>query len=157
MRIESITAHAFGPLAGETLQLAPGLTVVSGVNESAKSSWHAALYAALCGRGRGDAAPTPEDRRLLERYKPWDGAPWLVSAVVVLDDGRRLEICQDLDGGSGGTVVELGDPQLGTGTLSSGTPTTPGPTSRPRSSPRARRTPAAGSGWTGPRSGRWRW
>jgi hypothetical protein len=87
--------------------------VVSGVNESAKSSWHAALYAALCGRGRGDAAPTPEDRRLLERYKPWDGAPWLVSAVVVLDDGRRLEISQDLDGGSGGTVVELGDPQLG--------------------------------------------
>ena len=128
MRIESITAHAFGPLAGETLQLAPGLTVVSGVNESAKSSWHAALYAALCGRGRGDAAPTPEDRRLLERYKPWDGAPWLVSAVVVLDDGRRLEICQDLDGGSGGTVVELGDPRargpgLSSGTLSSGTPT----------------------------------
>ena len=73
VRIESVTAHAFGPLAGETLELAPGLTVVSGVNESAKSSWHAALYAALCGRGRGDAAPTPEDRRLLERYKPWDG------------------------------------------------------------------------------------
>ena len=114
MRIESVTAHAFGPLAGETLAIAPGLTVVSGVNESAKSSWHAALYAALCGRAQGgrgpsDAAPTPEDRRLLERYKPWDGSPWLVSAVVVLDDGRRLEICQDLDGTSGGTVVELGE------------------------------------------------
>jgi hypothetical protein len=109
VRIESVTAHAFGPLAGETLALAPGLTVVSGANESAKSSWHAALYAALCGRGRGDAAPTPEDRRLLERYKPWDGSPWLVSAVVVLDDGRRMEICQDLDGGSGSTVVELSD------------------------------------------------
>ena len=94
MRIESVTAHAFGPLAGETLALAPGLTVVSGVNESAKSSWHASLYAALCGRGRGDAAQTPEDRRLLERYKPWDGSPWLVSAVLVLDDGRRLEICR---------------------------------------------------------------
>jgi len=65
VRIESVTAHAFGPLAGETLALAPGLTVVSGVNESAKSSWHASLYAALCGRGRGDAAQTPEDRRLL--------------------------------------------------------------------------------------------
>lgn len=114
MRIESVTAHAFGPLAGETLAIAPGLTVVSGVNESAKSSWHAALYAALCGRAQGgrgpsDAAPTPEDRRLLERYKPWDGSPWLVSAVVVLDDGRRLEICQDLDGTSGSTVVELGE------------------------------------------------
>jgi len=109
VRIESVTAHAFGPLAGETLALAPGLTVVSGVNESAKSSWHAALYAALCGRSRGAVAPTPEDRRLLERYKPWDGSPWLVSAVVVLDDGRRVEICQDLDGTAGSTVVELGD------------------------------------------------
>ena len=109
MRIESVTAHAFGPLAGETLALAPGLTVVSGVNESAKSSWHASLYAALCGRGRGDAAQTPEDRRLLERYKPWDGSPWLVSAVLVLDDGRRLEICQDLDDATASTVTELGD------------------------------------------------
>ena len=109
MRIESVTAHAFGPLAGETLALAPGLTVVSGVNESAKSSWHASLYAALCGRGRGDAAQTPEDRRLLERYKPWDGSPWLVSAVVVLDDGRRLEISQNLDDATASTVVELGD------------------------------------------------
>ena len=33
MRIESITAHAFGPLTGEILALAPGLTVVSGANE----------------------------------------------------------------------------------------------------------------------------
>jgi hypothetical protein len=117
VRIESVTAQAFGPLAGETLELAPGLTVVSGVNESAKSSWHAALYAALCGRSRGVVAPTPEDRRLLERYKPWDGSPWLVSAMVVLDDGRRLEICQDLDGTSPGTVVEIGD-EDGDGTVS---------------------------------------
>ena len=112
MRIESVTAHAFGPLAGETLELAPGLTVVAGVNESAKSSWHAALYAALCGRSRG--APTSADRRLVERYEPWDKAPWLLSAVVVLDDGRRLGVCQDLDGGNqeGGSrsrVVEKGE------------------------------------------------
>ena len=109
MRIESVTAHAFGPLAGETLELAPGLTVVTGVNESAKSSWHAALYAALCGRGRGTT--TAADRRLVERYEPWDGAPWRLSATVVLDDGRRLEVSQDLDGGEhdrsvGGGVVE---------------------------------------------------
>ncbi len=107
MRIESVTAHAFGPLAGETLELGPGLTVVAGVNESAKSSWHAALYAALCGRDR--AVATPVDRRLVERYEPWNGAPWLLSAVVVLDDGRRLEVCQDLDGGDGDRVVERGE------------------------------------------------
>ena len=81
MRIESVTAQAFGPLAGETLELAPGLTVVAGINESAKSSWHAALYAALCGRGQG--AATPADRRLVERYKPWNDAPWLLSALLL--------------------------------------------------------------------------
>ena len=43
MWIESVTAHRFGPLHDQTLPLAPGLTVVTGVNESAKSSWHAAV------------------------------------------------------------------------------------------------------------------
>ena len=28
MRIESVTAQGFGPLAGQTLQFAPGLTVI---------------------------------------------------------------------------------------------------------------------------------
>ena len=109
MRIESVTAHAFGPLAEETLELAPGLTVVAGINESAKSSWHAALYAALCGRGR--EAPTPQDRRLVDRYKPWDGAAWLLSSVVVLDDGRRLRLCQDLDRGELSRVEAIAETQ----------------------------------------------
>ena len=69
MRIVSVTAADFGPLRSSTLGLAPGLTVVVGGNESGKSSWHAALYAALCGRrrsrGRGaDVFHTGRDRRL---------------------------------------------------------------------------------------------
>ena len=140
MRIESVTAHAFGPLAGETLELAPGLTVVAGVNESAKSSWHAALYAALCGRGKRRAA-TPADRRLVERYKPWNDAPWLLSALLVLDDGRRLEICQDLDGvdrdgvdrsrvtelGEDGTSTDVGAEIHATGTPDASRWLGPGP------------------------------
>ena len=57
MRIERVVAHAFGPLIDATLDLAPGMTVVYGPNEAGKSSWHAALYAGLCGvrRGRGGA------------------------------------------------------------------------------------------------------
>lgn len=98
MRIESVTAHAFGPLAGETLELAPGMTVIVGDNESAKSSWHAAIYSALCGRRRGKGQPTKEDRYFEELHRPWDGAQWLVSGVVVLDDGRRIELWQDLGG-----------------------------------------------------------
>ncbi|PRY31023.1 AAA family ATPase [Umezawaea tangerina] len=108
MRIESVTAHAFGPLADRTLELAPGLTVVAGANESAKSSWHAAIYAALCGRRRGRGALTTPERRFAELHKPWHDKDWKVSSVVVLDDGRRVGLHQDLAGKSGCRATDLG-------------------------------------------------
>ena len=72
MRINRINALAFGPLLDESLTLAPGLTVVVGDNESAKSSWHAAIYAALCGRRRRLGATTKEERRFADLHRPWD-------------------------------------------------------------------------------------
>jgi exonuclease SbcC len=96
MLIRRVTAHAFGPLAEASLEFADGMTVIYGENESAKSSWHAATYAALCGRRRG--ASTTEDRRFEARHRPWDRREWLVSAQVLLDDGRRVELRQDLAG-----------------------------------------------------------
>ncbi|HWO68819.1 MAG TPA: AAA family ATPase, partial [Umezawaea sp.] len=108
MRIESVTAHAFGPLAGRTLALAPGLTVIAGANESGKSSWHAAIHAALCGRRRGRGAATVAERRFAEQHKPWHNDDWRVSSVVVLDDGRRIELCQDLAGRGGCRAVDAG-------------------------------------------------
>ncbi len=96
MQIESVTAHAFGPLGGERLELASGMTVVTGDNESAKSTWHAAIYAALCGRARRAGRPTRDDQAFIDLHKPWDGDAWEVSMVLRLDDGRRVEIRQDL-------------------------------------------------------------
>ncbi|MGZ3147408.1 AAA family ATPase [Lentzea chajnantorensis] len=84
MRIESVTAHAFGPLHDRTLPLAPGMTVVSGVNESAKSSWHAAIRAALCG------SPAA-------RHRPWEGESWRVAATVALESGETLTVDRDLN------------------------------------------------------------
>ena len=98
MRIRSVTAAAFGPLVDETLELAPGLTVVSGPNESGKSSWHAAVHAALCGRRRGRGALTRDDRVFAERHRPWYGDRWAVSAELELADGRRVEMRHDLAG-----------------------------------------------------------
>ena len=97
MRIESVRAHAFGPFIDRSLELAPGMTVICGPNESGKSTWHAALYAALCGmrRGRGRRS---EDTDFVERHHPWDAANWEVSTIVTLEDGRRVELRQDLDG-----------------------------------------------------------
>ncbi|MCW2546316.1 MAG: hypothetical protein JWN96_776, partial [Mycobacterium sp.] len=98
MRIEAVTAQGFGPLVGQTLRFAPGLTVVVGDNESGKSSWHAAIFAALCGRRRGRGRPSVLEQRFIDTYQPWDGGAWAVSGVIRLDDGRRIELRQDLSG-----------------------------------------------------------
>src|SRR6476619_2514577 len=97
MRFVSVTAHAFGPLHEATLEFAEGMTVVYGPNESGKSSWHAALYAGLCGRRRRGGL-NREDREFAERHRPWDVEGWRVSARLVLDDARRVELQHDLDG-----------------------------------------------------------
>ena len=83
MRIQSVSAEAFGPLAGESLQLASGMTVIVGRNESAKSSWHAAIYAGLCGRRRGPGM-SKKDRQFAELHKPWDSDAWLAEVTVGL-------------------------------------------------------------------------
>ena len=98
MRIRQVTAQAFGPFKGETLTLAPGLTVVMGRNEAGKSSWHAATYAGLCGMRRGKGRRLKDDELFATRHAPWDGGPWEVSSVVTLADGRTIEIRHDLSG-----------------------------------------------------------
>lgn len=99
MRFESVKAHAFGPFHERTLDLAPGMNVVYGPNEAGKSSWHAALYAGLCGMRRGKGQPLKDDREFAERHRPWDGSgAWEAGVVVELADGRRVELRHDLAG-----------------------------------------------------------
>ncbi len=96
MRFESVAAHAFGPLVEEKLELAPGMNVVYGPNEASKSTWHAALYAGLCGMRRSRGQTTP-NRDFARRHKPWNGTDrWEVSAVVARDDDVRVELRHDL-------------------------------------------------------------
>ena len=99
MWVEQVTARAFGLLRDAVLDLAPGLTVIVGPNEAGKSTWHAATRLALTGRRRGKGGRTVEDREN-ERYRPWDDAegPWEVGARLHLDDGRVIELSQDLAG-----------------------------------------------------------
>ncbi|MFQ5790802.1 MAG: AAA family ATPase, partial [Acidobacteriota bacterium] len=107
MRIESVRAVAFGPLSEATLDLAPGLNIVYGPNESGKSSWHAAVYAALCGmrRRRGRSK---EDQAFRDRYCPWDRDEWEVSAKILLADDRRIELRHDFAGGVEAEAIDLG-------------------------------------------------
>ncbi len=99
MRFLRVVADSFGPFAGQTLEFAPGMNVIWGPNESGKSAWHAALYAGLCGIRRGRGALRSEDRAFADRHKPWGCDDWKVSAVIALDDGRRIALSHDLEGG----------------------------------------------------------
>jgi exonuclease SbcC len=97
MRIQRVVARAFGPFVDRTLELAPGMTVVAGPNEAGKSSWHAALRLAITGLRRGKGPGTAAERALAERHRPWDQPErWEVEARLELDDGRSIDISQDL-------------------------------------------------------------
>lgn len=97
MRIKNVRIHAFGPFSDQTLELAEGMTIISGDNESGKSAWHAAINAALCGMRRGPGQ-VKEDRDFREQHRPWGGDTWCVEANLDLADGRQIGIIQDLDG-----------------------------------------------------------
>lgn len=117
MLIEKIEAAAFGPFRDKELGFAPGLNVVYGPNEAGKSTWHAAIFAALAGMRRAKGQPRTEDREFAERHRPWDQAEWKVSAIIRLVDGSRIEVrqnlgnlvdCQAIDLGLGGRDVSSG-------------------------------------------------
>jgi exonuclease SbcC len=99
MRIERVVARAFGPFRGQTLELAEGMTVVVGPNEAGKSTWHAAARLAITGIRRGRGRATAADAAVEARHRPWDQPEqWEVEARLALDDGRSIDISQDLAG-----------------------------------------------------------
>ena len=113
MRFLSVRADSFGPFpADETLPLTPGLNVVYGPNEAGKSSWHAAMYAGLCGIRRGKGKPAVEDQAFAEKHRPWshdESSNWAVTTVVELQDGRLVELHWDLVS----KTAEIADPATG--------------------------------------------
>ena len=109
MWFKSIHARAFGPLRDCGLKFEKGLNVVHGPNEAGKSTWHAAITAALCGLRRGAGRDTAREK-FTARHRPWgaaDGDPWSVQMGLVLDDSRHIEIDRDFE--NGGTHARRAD------------------------------------------------
>jgi hypothetical protein len=98
------------------------MTIVAGPNGAGKSSWHAALYAGLCGMRRGMGARS-EDADFKERHQPWDQDKWEVATELELDNGQRVELRYDLDGriNCSATDIDLGR-DLSNDIMSEGTP-----------------------------------
>jgi len=108
MIIKSVTAGNFGSLKNATLDFTAGMNIISGPNESAKSTWHAALVTAICGLRRGRGLPRKEEKEFKDRFLPWQSTSWDVSAVVVTDSGEKLSVSQDLANLVSSQVLKLG-------------------------------------------------
>src|SRR5665213_3585922 len=96
MYIESVNAIAFGPFRNATLTLSPQLTIVYGPNEAGKSSWHAAIYTGICGMRRARGPALKEDREFSDLRRPWNSDLWEVRTLLRLNNGRRIEVRQNL-------------------------------------------------------------
>lgn len=106
MRFKSVTAIAFGPFKNRRIELAPGMTVIAGSNGAGKSTWHAALYAGLCGMRRGGGLRR-EDAVFEDRHRPWGEHQWAVAAEIERDNGQRVELRHDLDGRVDCSAIDL--------------------------------------------------
>lgn len=87
------------------------MNVLGGPNEAGKSSWHAAIRAAITGVKRGRGRPSVSDSHFDDLHRPWNNPDeWKVEARLVLDDGRAIDMMQDLAGkvASRATDIALG-------------------------------------------------
>ena len=106
MRFVYVHARAFGPFTDRRLELAPGMNVISGANGAGKSSWHAALYAGLCGMRRGPGRT--KEVEFMRRFQPWQSTQWEVATEITLDSGQRIELHHDLNGGVDCSALDIG-------------------------------------------------
>src|SRR5215468_4635550 len=96
MRFLGVSSAGFGSIRNRSLTFAGKFTVVYGPNEAGKSTWHAALYAAFCGMRRS-RVQSRADEEFIQQYRPWNPSdPWEVRVRFMLQDGRNIELRQEL-------------------------------------------------------------
>ena len=97
MWVSELDVRGFKHLSGQW-PLEPGLTIVTGPNESGKSTFHEILIRALFGFSKSERRKdyrkggSSKDRR-----RPWNGAPFAVNAILEDVGGRRLRIEWDFE------------------------------------------------------------
>src|SRR6266516_5429061 len=96
MKFLSVSSPSFGSIRHSSLTFASKFTVIYGPNETGKSTWHAAMYAAVCGMRRS-RIQSWADEEFIQKYRPWNSPnPWEVSVRFLLQDGRNIELRQEL-------------------------------------------------------------
>ena len=88
MKIEKLEIRNFGKMQNRTLEFSDGIQLISGENESGKSTVHTFIRSMLFGmtRGRGRAAKND----VYSRYEPWENPAYYAGEMVLESGGKRL-------------------------------------------------------------------
>lgn len=94
MKISRVEVDGFGCLCDFRADIAPGLHIFHGPNESGKSTLQQAIFALLYGFYEGDRARAVENATR-ESFRPWSEAPYRGRLIYELADGRRFRVERD--------------------------------------------------------------
>jgi DNA repair exonuclease SbcCD ATPase subunit len=94
MRISGIDIAAFGSLSNFSEEIAPGLHIFHGPNESGKSTLQQAVLSLLYGFYESDRAKAGENAAR-QRYTPWLDQRYTARLEYELQDGRRYRVARE--------------------------------------------------------------
>jgi DNA repair exonuclease SbcCD ATPase subunit len=94
VRITRIEIEGFGCLRDFREDIAPGLHLFQGLNESGKSTLQQSIFALLYGFYEGDRARASENAAR-ERFVPWSGPPYGGTLEYELENGVRYRVRRD--------------------------------------------------------------
>jgi DNA repair exonuclease SbcCD ATPase subunit len=109
--IERLEVQGFGRLRGD-FAFPRGITLVTGPNESGKSTLHQALMRSLFGFDGRDRRRTGGES-VLQRWCPWQGPPFGVATVVHCADDRVLRATWRFDRAGSSQELLLIDERTG--------------------------------------------
>lgn len=90
MKIEKLEIRNFGKMQNRTLEFSEGIQLISGENESGKSTVHTFIRSMLFGmtRGRGRAAKND----VYSRYEPWENPAYYEGEMIFVSGGKRFRL-----------------------------------------------------------------
>ena len=93
MKIEKLEIRNFGKMQNRTLEFSDGIQLISGENESGKSTVHTFIRSMLFGmtRGRGRAAKND----VYSRYEPWENPAYYAGEMVFESGGKRFRLTRN--------------------------------------------------------------
>ena len=104
MKLSRIEIQAFGCLSDFAEDIAPGLHIFHGPNESGKSTLQQAVLALLYGFYEGDRAKATENAAR-HRFVPWKHPRYTARLEYELQDGHRYLVTRDFAGDDNPTTV----------------------------------------------------